>query len=294
MLAHSLVTAKSADPTKLMLFLHGILGNRANWRGIARRFVAARPDWGAVLVDLREHGDSLGLQAPHGLQAVTDDLAELERSLDLTIGGAIGHSFGGKVVLEWLRSRANQSTEAWVIDASPSPSDTERDASATAEVLRTLESLPRRWPSREAFVTALAEAGTANDTQLWMQISHAGRQTPALIASEPVGPSDVGVAPPGGRFGKPRELTGDEIRDVIARFAFTAGIAKQTGFTGVQVHSAHGYLLSEFLSPRVNLRDDEWGGSLQNRSRLLLETVRAVRKEVGSDFPVAVSTKPAR
>ena len=154
-----------------MLFLHGILGNRANWRGIARRFVAARPDWGAVLVDLREHGDSLGLQAPHGLQAVTDDLAELERSLELTIGGAIGHSFGGKVVLEWLRSRANQSTEAWVIDASPSPSDTERDASATAEVLRTLESLPRRWPSREAFVTALAEAGQPKAIAEWLAMN---------------------------------------------------------------------------------------------------------------------------
>lgn len=171
MLAHSLVTAESADPTKLMLFLHGILGNRANWRGIARRFVAARPDWGAVLVDLREHGDSLGLDGPHGLKAVADDLAALERSLASTVGGAIGHSFGGKVVLEWLRSRANQSTEAWVIDASPSPSDPERDASATAEVLRTLDGLPRSWPSREAFVAALAEAGQPRSIAEWLAMN---------------------------------------------------------------------------------------------------------------------------
>ena len=171
MLAHSLVTAKSADPAKLMLFLHGILGNRANWRGIARRFVAARPDWGAVLVDLREHGDSLGLSGPHGLQAVTDDLAELEASLALTVGGAIGHSFGGKVVLEWLRSRANRSTEAWVIDASPSPSSSDGDASATAEVLRTLESLPGNWPSREAFVAALAEAGQPRGIAEWLAMN---------------------------------------------------------------------------------------------------------------------------
>ncbi len=140
---------------------------------------------------------------------------------------------------------------------------------------------------------ALAEAGTSDDTHLWMQISHAGRQTPKLVAAVPVGPSDIALAVPGGRFGKPRVLSGDEIRDVIARFAFVAGIAKQTGFTGVQVHGAHGYLLSEFLSPRVNLRDDEWGGSLRNRARLLLETVRAVRSEVGPDFAVAVKLNSA-
>ncbi len=140
---------------------------------------------------------------------------------------------------------------------------------------------------------AMAEAGTVNDTHLWMQISHAGRQTPKLVASEPVGPSDIPVALPGGRFGKPRALSGDEIRDVIDRFAFAAGIAKQTGFTGVQVHSAHGYLLSEFLSPRVNVRDDEWGGPIENRARLLLETVRAVRKKTGPDFPVTVKLNSA-
>jgi 2,4-dienoyl-CoA reductase-like NADH-dependent reductase (Old Yellow Enzyme family) len=144
-----------------------------------------------------------------------------------------------------------------------------------------------------AALAALAEAGTANDTHLWMQISHAGRQTPKLIATEPVGPSSIPLAIPGGRFGKPRALSGDEIRDVIARFAAAAGIARQTGFTGVQVHGAHGYLLSEFLSPRVNTRDDEWGGTLENRARLLLETVRAVRANVGPDFPVAVKLNSA-
>lgn len=140
---------------------------------------------------------------------------------------------------------------------------------------------------------AMADAGTNNDAHLWMQISHAGRQTPKLIATEPVGPSDIPLALPGGRFGKPRALSGDEIRDVIQRFAFAAGIAKQTGFTGVQVHSAHGYLLSEFLSPRVNVRDDEWGGPIENRARLLLEAVRAVRSRVGHDFPVTVKLNSA-
>lgn len=154
-----------------MLFVHGILGSRANWRGIARRFVEARPDWGAILVDLREHGDSLGRSAPHSLRAVADDLAELERSLALPIGGAIGHSFGGKVVLEWLRSRANRRSEAWVIDASPSPSRPERDTSATAEVLRTLDTLPRLWASREAFVAALTEAGQPQAIAQWLAMN---------------------------------------------------------------------------------------------------------------------------
>ncbi len=147
--------------------------------------------------------------------------------------------------------------------------------------------------ARMAALEAMAEAGTAGDTQLWMQISHAGRQTPALIATEPVGPSAVGLAIPGGRFGKPRALAEDEILDVIDRFALAAGVARQTGFTGVQVHAAHGYLVSEFLSPRANRRDDRWGGSLGNRARLLIETIRAVRSAVGADFVVAVKLNSA-
>jgi len=146
---------------------------------------------------------------------------------------------------------------------------------------------------RLAALAAFAEAGTQNNAHLWMQISHAGRQTPKNIASEPVGPSDIPLALPGGRFGKPRALSGDEIREIIQRFAFVAGTAKQTGFTGVQIHSAHGYLLSEFLSPRVNVREDEWGGSVENRARFLVETVRAVRAKVGPDFPVSIKLNSA-
>ncbi len=138
-----------------------------------------------------------------------------------------------------------------------------------------------------------AKAGTANGAHLWMQISHAGRQTPALVNKEPVGPSDKALDMPGAQFGKPRALTGAEIEDVIRRFAFAAGVARDTGFSGVQIHGAHGYLISSFLSPDVNTRTDEWGGSLENRARLLLETVRAVRKAVGADFPVSVKLNSA-
>jgi pimeloyl-ACP methyl ester carboxylesterase len=154
-----------------MLFLHGILGTRANWRGIARRFVEARPGWGAVLVDLREHGDSLGFRAPHTVRATAGDVAELERSLAAPVGGALGHSFGGKVVLEWLLSRQDQVTEAWTIDSSPSPSEANRDTTATAEVIRTLETLPHHWGSRETFVAAVVEAGQPLPIAQWLAMN---------------------------------------------------------------------------------------------------------------------------
>ncbi|MBR9824551.1 MAG: NADH:flavin oxidoreductase/NADH oxidase family protein [Alphaproteobacteria bacterium] len=143
--------------------------------------------------------------------------------------------------------------------------------------------------SQRGALSAMAEAGQSDGGHIWMQISHAGRQSPKSVATEPVAPSAIGeVALPGGLFAKPRALTSDEIQDVIIRFAHTAGIAKACGFTGVQIHSAHGYLLSEFLNPLINQREDEWGGSLENRARLLLEVIAAVRAEVGSEFPIGV------
>ncbi|HSW15500.1 MAG TPA: NADH:flavin oxidoreductase/NADH oxidase family protein [Solimonas sp.] len=135
----------------------------------------------------------------------------------------------------------------------------------------------RRW----------AQAGTVGGNQLWMQISHPGRQSPRYVVSHPVGPSDVQLDLLGG-YGRPRALTEDEILDFIQRFARVATTARETGFTGVQIHSAHGYLLSSFLSPVTNRRTDAWGGTIQNRSRFLVEAIRATRKAVGADFPIAV------
>lgn len=138
---------------------------------------------------------------------------------------------------------------------------------------------------------AMATAGTAQDTHLWMQISHAGRQTTGLVNTDPVGPSAVPLAMPKAfksRFGTPRALTEPEILDIIQRFALAATVAKETGFTGVEVHAAHGYLISEFLSPRANVRTDRWGGSLENRTRLLLQVINATREAVGPGFPIAV------
>ncbi len=134
---------------------------------------------------------------------------------------------------------------------------------------------------------AWARAGTVGGNHLWMQLSHAGWQSPRYVTRRPLAPSDVQLKLLG-NYARPRPLTEAEILDFIQRFARAAVIARETGFTGVQVHGAHGYLLSSFLSPVTNLRRDAWGGSLENRARFLLEVVRAVRKAVGADFPVAL------
>ena len=139
-----------------------------------------------------------------------------------------------------------------------------------------------------AGLRAYAQACKTGGSVAIAQISHAGRQSPKALAPEPVGPSAVPVKLPGGLFGAPRALAPDEIEDVIARFAATAGTLCQAGFDGVQIHAAHGYLISEFLNPRVNQRTDAWGGRLENRARLLVETVRAVRAAVGPDKAVSV------
>ena len=129
-----------------------------------------------------------------------------------------------------------------------------------------------------------------NNSKLWMQISHAGRQTPGEMNMEPLAPSSVALdlKAPGKKFGKPKQMTEEDIQDVINRFVFVAKVARDTGFSGIQIHSAHGYLMSEFLSPDVNKRNDQWGGSVENRSRALVEIIRRTRNEVGDDYPISV------
>jgi 2,4-dienoyl-CoA reductase-like NADH-dependent reductase (Old Yellow Enzyme family) len=119
------------------------------------------------------------------------------------------------------------------------------------------------------------------------QIAHCGRKTaPELIGGKtPMGPSPV---PYTSTNITPREMTKDDITEVVKAFGQSARRVKQSGFDAVQLHCAHGYLLSAFMSPYANRRTDEYGGSVQNRARFLLETYREVRKEVGGDYPVLV------
>ncbi len=144
-----------------------------------------------------------------------------------------------------------------------------------------------------AALASWAKEATRNGNHFWAQISHGGRQTQKVVNPHPKAPSAVKLGLPGGQFGEPEPLTQDEIADLVRRFGVCAAACKAAGFTGVQVHAAHGYLLSSFLSPRANQRDDEYGGSLENRARALLETVASVRTAVGPEFPVSVKINSA-
>jgi len=136
---------------------------------------------------------------------------------------------------------------------------------------------------------AWAAAGKQNNTQIWMQLNHPGKQSPAFLSPKPVAPSAVPLE--GGMskaFNTPRELTEPEILTIIDKFARSAALAKAAGFTGVQIHGAHGYLVNQFLSPRHNQRSDDWGGSLENRMRFVIEIYEAIRTAVGSEFPLGI------
>lgn len=144
-----------------------------------------------------------------------------------------------------------------------------------------------------ARLASWAKAATRNGNHFWAQISHGGRQTQKVVNPSPKSSSDVALALPGGQFGKPTPLTKDEIADLVDRWAIASKACQDAGFTGVQVHGAHGYLISQFLSPRVNLRTDEYGGSLENRARILLEVIAAIRAKVGPEFPISVKLNSA-
>lgn len=140
-----------------------------------------------------------------------------------------------------------------------------------------------------------AQVGRAKGAQFWLQINHPGRQMPANLGQPTWAPSVVpmNLGKLSKHFNTPQAMTQEVIDDVIRRFARTAQLGEQAGFTGVEVHAAHGYLLSQFLSPMTNQRTDHWGGSLENRARLLLEVVRAVRAVVSPGFAVAVKLNSA-
>jgi len=137
-----------------------------------------------------------------------------------------------------------------------------------------------------------ANAATDNGNQFWGQVSHPGRQCSRISSSRPLSPSDVQLHMLAS-FAKPKPMTLDDIEDAIERYVTTSTILKESGFTGIQIHAAHGYLISQFLSPITNRREDDWGGSLENRARFLLTIVRKCRETLGSDYPISVKLNSA-
>ncbi|MBK0064118.1 MULTISPECIES: NADH:flavin oxidoreductase/NADH oxidase family protein [unclassified Acinetobacter] len=139
-----------------------------------------------------------------------------------------------------------------------------------------------------------AHAAHVNDSKIIMQINHPGRVAVLPLFKKPIAPSAVGLDLPALNIVRiPRAMTEVEIYEQIQRFATTAALAVKAGFDGVQVHSAHGYLLSQFLSPLSNIRNDQWGGNAQNRRRMLIETVKAVRKAIGANKILSVKLNSA-
>ncbi len=140
-------------------------------------------------------------------------------------------------------------------------------------------------------------AAVVKDTGLhiWPQINHPGRQALGAINKDVVAPSAVRTKVKGmsALFKQPRALTESEIIAIIDRFGNSAAISKDAGFTGVQIHGAHGYLVSQFLSPLANQRKDQWGGNLENRARFVLEIYRNIRAKVGPDFPIGIKINSA-
>jgi 2,4-dienoyl-CoA reductase-like NADH-dependent reductase (Old Yellow Enzyme family) len=140
-----------------------------------------------------------------------------------------------------------------------------------------------------------ASIGRSKGAQFWLQINHPGRQMQANLGQQTWAPSAVplDLGKLSNRFAVPRMMTPDLIAEVIGRFATSARLGAQAGFSGVEIHAAHGYLVNQFLSPLTNQRTDQWGGSLENRARLLLEIVKAVRAVVSPQFAVAVKLNSA-
>jgi 2,4-dienoyl-CoA reductase-like NADH-dependent reductase (Old Yellow Enzyme family) len=137
------------------------------------------------------------------------------------------------------------------------------------------------------------QAARSRGAGFWMQINHSGRQTPRTVNPRPKAPSAIALEIPGRQFGRPIPLRDSEIEQIIDRFANAAVVARATGFTGVQIHAAHGYLVSQFLSPRANARNDAWGGSLENRARLLIAIAERTRAAVGRNFTLSVKLNSA-
>jgi 2,4-dienoyl-CoA reductase-like NADH-dependent reductase (Old Yellow Enzyme family) len=141
-----------------------------------------------------------------------------------------------------------------------------------------------------------AVAGTAHGNHLWMQLNHPGRQTPRHINPSPAAPSavePVNLFRRAHAFGRPHAMDESEIGAAIRSFASAAAFAKAAGFTGVQVHGAHGYLVSQFLSPLTNRRADRWGGQLENRARFARTVLREIRSVVGAGFPIGIKLNSA-
>lgn len=177
-LHHDRITHGDAAPAAWLALTHGIYGAGGNWRAIARKLVERRPDWGVILVDLRQHGRSPAGDPPHTVEAAAADLVALAGELG-GIAALAGHSFGGKVALAARALAPTPARQTWLLDASPSarPGALADSSNSVVAVLELMERLPRSWARREDFIAALTAAGQAPALAQWLAMN--------LVAAEP-------------------------------------------------------------------------------------------------------------
>ncbi|HSJ16437.1 MAG TPA: alpha/beta hydrolase [Longimicrobiales bacterium] len=166
-LEHELVHAPDAAPARWLYVMHGIFGAGRNWASVVRQLVRERPEWGALLLDLRQHGGSQGFDPPHTIDAAAADVAALAEATHLPPDALLGHSFGGKVALvaATLPALTAQLRQVWVIDSTP---DAREPAGSAWEMYRVLEALPERFASRDALIEELVAGGVARPVAQWM------------------------------------------------------------------------------------------------------------------------------
>lgn len=154
-------------PLGKLFFLHGFFGSGRNWSAVARGVVRARPDWEAVLVDLRLHGDSRGAPPPHSVAACALDVERLAGALRSGSGptAILGHSFGGKVAILAAAEPGLSSEQVWVIDSTPAPGVT---GAGAQRLLELVESLPPEFEDRKSGADAVEEAGFHRFIAEWM------------------------------------------------------------------------------------------------------------------------------
>ncbi|GAA5863676.1 hypothetical protein JCM1840_000100 [Sporobolomyces johnsonii] len=149
------------------------------------------------------------------------------------------------------------------------------------------------WDAVEAFKPVI-QASKAHGSLVIAQLTHAGRQTGETVNTEPVSSGDV-LCPPmlGQTFRRPRPMTLQEIDNLVEAFGHAAEVLHKAGADGAQLHAAHGYLLSQFLSGRVNNRTDDYGGSLENRSRIVFRIIAEIQKRVPKSFLLSIKINSA-
>ena len=168
-LNHTRVTAAGREPERWLLVLHGIYGSGRNWGSIARRLVEARPEWGALLVDLRLHGGSAtGFEAPHTLAAAAADVDRLVTEIDVHAAAVLGHSFGGKVALVYTDHHAGELRQTWVVDSTLSVSDPRGSPWRRVGIVR---DLPESFASRDELADALVPHGYARPVGQWLAMN---------------------------------------------------------------------------------------------------------------------------